>query len=101
MARPIDADALLKAVRAIAAISHPDPILGAFHRSECQKFLEMIKNTPSLEAIEVVRCIDCQHHKHGFCEKISELYDGESDLAPGIYEMVDPDHFCGWGERRK
>ena len=57
--------------------------------------LNKLKNTPTVDAVEVVRCKDCKH----FDEHTGKCYlfcDSEY-----IVELeVDSDHFCSYGERK-
>lgn len=60
---------------------------------------QKIKNAPSADVVEVVRCEDCEHwkcnpntDKYGACQKVS--YDD--------FEVVmECDDFCSYGERRE
>lgn len=48
---------------------------------------------PRVDAVEVVRCKDCQHHEH----YDTLLYCGHSR---GLAGSVSPDDFCSCGERK-
>lgn len=50
--------------------------------------LEQIMNTPTVDAVEVVRCKDCKYH------------DNEENLPICIIDAEDND-YCSWGERRE
>ena len=50
--------------------------------------LEQIMNTPTVDAVEVVRCKDCKYH------------DNEENLPICIIGAEDND-YCSWGERRE
>ena len=54
---------------------------------------EAVKNLPSVDAVEVVRCGDCKH------------FDGEScgryaDETLGYLHSTQPNFFCAVGERK-
>lgn len=91
MARPIDADSLLEAVKAITSEPHPDPILGAFHATECSRFLALIRKATTMDVVEVVRCKDCEHY---WCDECH-------NLNGPIGTVMDTEDFCSCGERRK
>lgn len=58
-------------------------------------FVEELRNAPTVDAVEVVRCKDCRHCK----------YQDEDDDR-GDYDIHDtwttrtPESFCSYGERR-
>ena len=49
-----------------------------------------IRNTPTADVVEVVRCKDCIHSH----------YDGRI-CHHGVGRGVSPDHYCACGERRE
>ena len=61
---------------------------------------------PLLDAVEVVRCKDCYYcateksfgKEYLYCDAFYEHAEG--DLI-GASLMVEPNHFCAWGERRE
>ena len=57
--------------------------------------VEDIANTPTVVAVEVVRCKDCKHYM------LWEDSEDKCTCAKSIGLMVsDPDDFCSYGERR-
>jgi hypothetical protein len=56
-----------------------------------------IKLEKTVDAVEVVRCCDCQH-----CDVYQKEADSETMLICMIhsFELVDPTDFCSYGERR-
>lgn len=58
--------------------------------------LEAIRSLPAIDAISVVRCLECKHYEMGVCLKI---YD---DGAASRYAWQErkPDDFCSYGERK-
>ena len=73
MARLIDADELIEIAHRIR--------LGSRERIE-----RMIESAPTVDAVEVVRCKDC------------EFKDGDVCDYSAVY--VHPNGFCNWGKRR-
>ena len=61
---------------------------------------------PTVDAVEVVRCKDCYYcvteksfdKEYLYCDAFYEHAEG--DLI-GVSLMVEPNHFCSWGERRE
>ncbi len=82
-----------EAVKAI--VEHPSNI-APFTR----KAIEAIKNLPTADVVEVVRCKDCKHFTidegdclgNCNCQRIARNYGGE------IYP--EENHFCSYGERK-
>lgn len=59
---------------------------------ELRKAVDRIKEMPSVDAVEVVRCKDC---KHNSLKRMSgNTY---CDLGMGLFQLYD---FCSLGERR-
>lgn len=61
-----------------------------------EDLIDFIKTSPTIDAVEVVRCKDCQHFKKAYgwngCE-YTECDHFDCDIAE--------DGFCSWGERRE
>ena len=63
-------------------------------------------NAPTVDAVEVVRCLECKHwhEETGFCEKHSYFVDCDgvccSPADSPNWTMFDPDDFCSYGERK-
>lgn len=108
--RLIDADKLNTSLSETvdAAIKWHEDCLGEImqNRSEAAitAFIECIlrlKEQPTVDAVEVVRCKDCKHYAlyvllgqlQGWCER---LCDNDKSLAIG----TEDDDFCSHGERR-
>ena len=51
--------------------------------------------TPTIDAVQVVRCKDCKHYKDGFCHN-PNTYDDEKTKGNTV-----PDWFCADGKRRR
>lgn len=56
-----------------------------------------IDNAPTVSAIPVVRCKNCNYYVDGCCIIHSEDPDA---FSPGYSFNPEPDYFCGYGERR-
>ena len=60
------------------------------------KLYGIIKNAPTVDAVEVVRCKDCKYGKKEYPDALFShlcLYDGCS--------WNRADHFCSYGERKE
>lgn len=55
-------------------------------------FADALQDTPTVDAVEVVRCKDCKHYK-------PEEYECGCDFAGGL-PYVKPDDYCSYGERK-
>ena len=56
---------------------------------------EIIKNAPTVDAVEVVRCKDCEH-------LVNATVNGNGFLICDISDMeTAPDDFCSHGDRRE
>lgn len=59
--------------------------------------LSLIINTPTVDAVPVVRCKDCEHYRNGICEKIEYIMDG---YYHGTFDVKRPDDFCSYGVKK-
>jgi hypothetical protein len=60
---------------------------------------EQIKDAPTVDAVEVVHCCDCQN-----CTAFQQFADSEVLLFCEKWKghpLVDPTDFCSYGERRE
>lgn len=55
-------------------------------------FYDALQDTPTVDAVEVVRCNDCKHYK-------PDKYECGCDFAGGL-PYVKADDFCSYGKRR-
>ena len=65
-----------------------------------KEFLDRVRQAPTADVVEVVRCKDCKHyrnHPNGLCYAHSEPY-GTGYKGETI--CVEPDDFCSYGERK-
>ena len=63
------------------------------HREDMPKAIEMIDCAPAVDAVEVVRCIDCKYACLVTDHDLQCVYDEDSLLHPHS-------HYCSYGERR-
>lgn len=56
--------------------------------------LEYAQNLPTVDAVEVVRCKDCNYYTHGVCWNENITGNCDCDLEK------EPNGYCDWGERR-
>ena len=92
MSRYIDADALKKQW----TIASPEPF-----STDAAEVIDSIDNAPTVDAVEVVRCLDCKHHRvllgRDMCAKNAVVFDGnESGL-----KITGENDYCSYGEREE
>lgn len=91
MSRLIDADALHKLFGAVTTDLLSKPELSKDFEHMVRAFImttEMIEDQPTIDAVPVIRCKDCKHHRgENACEK------------DGCYGWYDTD-YCSRAERR-
>ena len=106
--RLIDADALsVEVEKSKHDNPHPAGFMRSNHVNEHEHFLKMIYDAPTVDAVEVVRCGDCEYKD----ELEGHLVCGDSMRAgmgvdafeiPTYYvDKIAPDDFCSYGKRRK
>ena len=79
-----------------AILKHTTSVeVGAFSEWDVVK-VEHIKNAPTVDAVEVVRCSECKH----FCPYEGEEHKGDCAELVGLESCVYEDDFCSYGERR-
>lgn len=91
--RLIDADALIKAVCVSRCGKEPNKCsIFKEHSMHCI-YVNLINNSPVVDAVPVVRCSECKHYKSVLCPL---------SMADGYYWPAhNPDFFCADGERRE
>ena len=57
----------------------------------------VVKETPTVDAVPVVRCRKCIHYEMGVCLKI---YD-DGAASSYAWQKRKPDDFCSYGERKE
>lgn len=97
MSRYIDADALKMALYSIdtADCGYTADVLTGLTIAK-----NVIDNAPTVDAVEVVRCRDCKHHRtlrdRDMCAKNADMLNGRE---VGL-RATRADDFCSRGERR-
>ena len=85
--RLIDADALLK-THCNECTLYPNDCLG----DDCDNGAVIhIKESPTVDAVPVIRCKDCKHHKGYNCDRLYGMQDA--------FTVMDDD-YCSHPERR-
>ena len=56
-----------------------------------------LDDSPTVDAVPVVRCRECKHYKTGVCLKI--YYDGLASRY--AWQERKPDDFCSYGKRKE
>lgn len=106
--RLIDADALSVEVdKSKYHNPHSQGLVSVNHRNEHDHFIKMIYDAPTVDAVEVVRCKDCEYKD----ELEGHLVCGDSMRAgmgadafeiPTYYvDKIAPDDFCSRGRRKE
>ena len=92
MARLIDANALLR---------HKRKMIGADFGGEFWDEAVLasdIKNAPTVDAVEIVRCRDCKHYMP---QKKSAHWENRANYCNRLVRIkVRPNDFCSYGERK-
>lgn len=92
--RLIDGNALLEEINAQRMAS-----MGSFPRRYyvVGDALNSIRNAPTVDAVEVVRCKDCihWHEPEGVCLKIYS----DGNVSPYAWQDRKPDDFCSYGKK--
>lgn len=103
MSRYIDADALQKLFNEVSTslLCRRELAKDTEHMIRaCIMVTEMIQDAPTVDAVEVVRCRDCKHHRtlrdRDMCAKNADMLNGRE---VGL-RATRADDFCSRGERR-
>lgn len=87
-------------------IAKTDDAVFAFQCGWNDALKSVVQFAPTVDAEPVVRCKDCYYcvteksfdKEYLYCDAFYEHAEG--DLI-GVSLMVEPNHFCSWGERRE
>ena len=65
-----------------------------------------IENAPKIDAVPVVRCWECKHHRDKNEQERKYLVEDilictSPDATEDCWNAVWPDHFCSYGERKE
>ena len=103
--RLIDADALLD--KFLRSYTEQEKV-GNFQFVACeikQDFADMVCEQPTIDAVPVVHCRECKHHRDKNKQEQQYLVEDilictNPDATDDCWNAVWPDHFCSYGERR-
>ena len=101
--RLIDADALQNILLPITtALEHEYGSLGG----AVSGYMKHIDNAPTVDAVPVVRCRECKHHRDKNEQEQQYLVEDilictSPDATDDCWNAVWPDHFCSYGERKE
>lgn len=56
----------------------------------------VIDSAPTVDAVVVTRCKDCEHYDMGVCLKIYS----DGNVHPEAWQSRKPEDFCSYGERK-
>ena len=67
---------------------------------------EVIRDAPTVDAVPVVRCRECKHHRDKNEQERQYLVEDilictSPDATDDCWNAVWPDHFCSCGERKE
>ena len=85
--RLIDSDRLIRSLKAMTS---------EYDAVSLHGIINSLKEWPTLDAVEVVRCKDCV-----FCKLYSESGEYHCRTMKGMYRAVKPNDFCSYGERNE
>lgn len=76
------------------------------HIGEPGKARKLMEDAPTIDAVEVVRCRECKHHRDKNEQEQKYLVEDilictSPDATEDCWNAVWPDHFCSYGERRR
>ena len=69
-----------------------------------EEFVRFLKKQPTVDAVAVVRCRECKHHRDKNEQEQQYLVEDilictSPDATDDCWNAVWPDHFCSYGER--
>lgn len=78
---------------------------GQSMRGGIKKALRCMEQTPTIDAVPVVRCLECKHTREKNEYEKNYLVEGvlictSPDVSDDCWSAVWPDHFCYYGERK-
>ena len=98
--RLIDADRLSEAIYDNVPAPYED---ASWAKENC---LAEIEAAPTVDAVPVVRCRECKHHRDKNKQEQQYLVEDilictSQDATDDCWNAVWPDHFCSYGERKE
>lgn len=97
-----DAIPLTRTERYGFGVEFPNPH-GESMRGGIKKALRCMEQTPTIDAVPVVRCRECKYNNSPDCPMVYEEYFVDEDYGGDTYvidKAVDPEGFCSYGERK-
>ena len=112
MSRLIDANEVVKAILEerdkipYELVSEKPFKHGNSMRGGIRKALRCIEQSPTVDAVPVVRCWECKHHRDKNEQERQYLVEDilictSPDATEDCWNAVWPDHFCSYGERKE
>lgn len=89
--RLIDADRLFESIYDNVSAPYEDSVAA---KEEC---LREIEDAPTVDAVVVTRCNDCEHYDMGVCLKIYS----DGNVHSAAWQKRKPDDFCSYGDPKK
>lgn len=80
--RLIDANQLMVEMKALPMMSNWGEVF----------IPELVESQPTVDAVEIVRCKDCKHHRDD-----STFYSCKRNV---LHYPDDPEYFCAYGDRK-
>ena len=98
--RLIDADRLSEAIHENVSALYEDAVCA---KEDC---LTEVYAAPTVDAVPVVRCRECKHHRDKNEQEQQYLVEDilictSPDATDDCWNAVWPDHFCSYGKRKE
>ena len=89
-----------------ALLSYADLWASCGDHYTAEDVIMMIKTAPTVDAVPVVRCRECKHHRDKNEQERQYLVEDilictSPDATDDCWNAVWPDHFCSYGERKE
>lgn len=87
-----------------ALLSYADLWASCGEHYTAEDVIMMIKTAPTVDAVPVVRCGECKHHRDKNEQEQQYLAEDilictSQDATEDCWNAVWPDHFCSYGEK--
>ena len=87
-----------------ALLSYADLWASCGEHYTAEDVIMMIKTAPTVDAVPVVRCRECKHHRDKNEQEQQYLVEDvlictSPDATDDCWNDVWPDHFCSYGEK--
>lgn len=89
-----------------ALLSYADLWASCGEHYTAEDVIMMIKTAPTVDAVPVVRCRECKHHRDKNEQEQQYLVEDilictSPDATDDCWNAVWPDHFCSYGKRKE